>query len=326
MKVDHLSVIFLLLYIIGSKDAYSKGNIPLHNKKATLINTFETKHCFISYVKIGAHVYIVKQKKAENKQIAAVRDTLAAHLIRKLDIAHVVDIISFKKKFPGKIHNGWPATIHTIAPGDTVRKQPNSIYSKLRLRQLWALAKNFEQMGITRDMITQITWHRQLPIIMAIDLVIGNSDRHCGNLCYDPQTDTFCAIDMDDTFNKDLCLIACKKFEIMLKDNKNVFSVEEVRALALLRKTIKQLLDTFSSSDVVKKLHYFAHKAGFAPGTPIYTPSIVKKLTLYESVITQSWRSARQLVGLLNKVINKNIRYNWYVKDNVSDDASVYVA
>src|SRR5690606_25867016 len=105
--------------------------------------------------------------------------------------------------------------IHTIAPGDTVRKQRDCIYSALRLRQMWAMAKNFDETGLTREIIAQISWHRQLPIIIGIDLMFGNSDRHCVNLCYDSTTDRFCAIDMDDTFNKDLCIIAYKKLQVM---------------------------------------------------------------------------------------------------------------
>jgi len=305
MRIRCLLCVF---YFITSINVGSFCKIVSLNKKATLVNTIETKNCFVSYVLVNGKRYLIKQKKAENKQIAVVRDALAAFLAKSLNIAHKVDIISFKKKFPGKICAYWPATLHTIAPGETVRKQPNSIYSTLRLRQLWALAKNFDEMGLTRDMIRQMTWHKQLPIIMAMDLMFGNSDRHCGNLCYDPVSDKFCAIDMDDTFNKDLCIVACKKFEIMMQDPHDSFTIQEIHALMQLRKTIKYIINEHNAIDVVKKLYYFAHKAGFVSGNAIYTPSISKKLQLYESMIMQSWKSAHKLIAILNKIIDPFIK------------------
>ena len=35
---------------------------------------------------------------------------------------------------------------------------------------------------LTEIIIDQMTWHRQLPIIIAFDLFISNTDRHRGNL------------------------------------------------------------------------------------------------------------------------------------------------
>jgi hypothetical protein len=297
--------------------------ISFSGKKITLINTIETRNCYISFVLVDKSRYLVKQKRANNKIIAVVRDALAAFLAKDLKIAHEVDVIHFKKSFPGKINKLWPASIHTIALGETIRQQRDSIYSTLRLRQLWALAKNFEETGITRNIISQMTWHRQLPIIIALDLLIGNSDRHCGNLCYDSKTDTFCAIDMDDTFNKDLCSIACKKLELMMKDPKNNFTIQEINAFIQLRKTIKTILQQYKSSDVVKKLYYFAQRAGFVPGTKLYNPSIKRKLSLYESMIVKTWMSAHKLVGILNKIIDKNIKEVWYVRGYMAENESI---
>lgn len=278
------------------------------NKKVTLLETIETKNCFVSYVMINGHRYLVKQKKEENKQIAVVRDALAAYIAKDLNIAHQVDVITFNKSIPGKIYNEWPATIHTIAPGDTVRKQRASIYSSLRLKQFWAHADTFEAQGLTHDIITHMTWHKQLPIIVALDLIIGNSDRHCGNLCYDPTTDKFCAIDMDDTFNKDLCEIACRKLTMMIRDPKVIFTKQEINALVQLRQAIMYLLRRHDPVHLIRKMHSFAKKSGFIKGSKIYTPSIAKKLNHYALTITQTWVSARKLVVILNQLINESRR------------------
>jgi len=282
--------------------------ISLSHKKVNLINTIETKNCFISYVLINGKRYLIKQKKADNKQISVVRDALAAYIAKSLKIAHEVDIISCEKEVPGKICNFWPATIHTIASGDTIRTQRNSIYSTLRLKQQWALAKTFAEKGLTRNMIAQMTWHRQLPVIVALDILIGNSDRHCGNLCYDPDLDKFCAIDMDDTFNKDLCFVAYKKLDSMFNNANIVFTHQEINAFIQMRKTIVCLLNRYPADHIVKKLYYFAKKAGFVPGSIMYTPSIQKKLNLYQEMILESWVNAHKLVVILDRIIDKHRR------------------
>lgn len=285
------------------------------HKKVTLLETIETKNCFVSYVMIDGHRYLVKQKKEENKQIAVVRDALAAYIAKDLKIAHRVDVIAFNKSISGKINSMWPATIHTIAPGDTIRKQRASIYSSLRLKQFWANADTFEAQGLTRGIITHMTWHKQLPIIVALDLIIGNSDRHCGNLCYDPTTDKFCAIDMDDTFNKDLCEIACIKLTMMIRDPLVIFSKQEISALIQLRQTITYLLRRYDPAHLIRKMHSFAKKSGFVKGSKMYTPSIVKKLDHYATTITQTWSSGRKLVVILNQLINESRKRSQLVYD-----------
>ena len=96
-------------------------------KNFSLISTFETKNCFASYVEIDDCTYLVKQKKDYDKQLAVVRDALAAYIAQALGIAHIVYVLSSKKGgFPGQINPHWPATLHTLAPGETVRKQRDS--------------------------------------------------------------------------------------------------------------------------------------------------------------------------------------------------------
>jgi hypothetical protein len=272
-------------------------------EKVTWLSSFETKNCIVSYVIIDGHKYLVKQKKAFKKQLAVIRDALAAYIAKDLGIAHEVDIIPADVDFPGKKHPLWPMTIHTIASGDTVRKQRNGKYYMLRLKQYWAHPDANNEIGLTRTIITHMTWHAQLPTIVALDLIIGNSDRHCGNLCYDPQTDTFCAIDMDDTFNKDLCELACKNLNKMIQSDDKPFTKLEISALIKLRNTLKLLIRKYSLSDLSKKLYFFAKKAGFAPGGTLYNDRVKRRLMVYEKFLVQSYMNAKKLVACLDRII-----------------------
>lgn len=288
------------------------GKVPKLNftgkEKTELISTRETKNCFVSLVKIGNKIYLVKQKKDPKKQLAVIRDALSSYIARDLEIAQQVIIIPFKIMFLGKIESQWPATIHSLAPGKTVREQRENKFSALRLRQFWAHVTTVGEQGLTRPIITYMTWHKQLPIIVALDLMIGNSDRHCGNLCYDPETDTFFAIDMDDTFNKDLCILACAKIKMMLEDDKVIFTKKELKALQVMRDTLKFLVKKHKPQDLIRKLESFAVQAGFVEGSKIYSASIEKKLSLYRNTIIESHKSARKLIAFLDTIIVRKSR------------------
>jgi hypothetical protein len=278
-------------------------------ENVSVINTIETKNCFVSYVLINGKMYLVKQKKDYKKQLAVVRDALAAYIAKTLrGIAHEIEIIEAGYQFAGKVKQWWPATLHTIAPGETVRKQPKCRYNALRLRQFWAQAQTFGEKGLTKLIIEFMTWHRQLPEIVALDLFIGNSDRHCGNICYDPSTDKFCAIDMDDTFNKDLCKLAYKKLKYMINKEHVVFSKEEINALSRMRNTLIFLIRKHTSDELIQKLRFFAKQAGFSVGGKLYNVRVERKLLYYESMIIRTYVSAYQLIDLLDTIIDDDVK------------------
>ena len=292
---------FIVLFLSISPILFAKVPNDFKKEQITLVKTIETRNCFVSYVIIDGKDYIIKQKKDPKKQFAVVKDALAAWMAELLDIAHNVGVISYQKDMVGKVKKSFPATIHTIAPGDTVRAQKECKYNAIRLRQFWANAKKYEDKGLTKAIISYMTWHDQLPIIVALDLVIGNSDRHCGNLCYDPQTDTFCAIDMDDTFNKDLCGFACKKIASIFKNEK--FTLEELKALSALRDTLALFVKKYKPKKIIAKLHFFSKIAGFVPGNKIYTSTIEKKIKLYEKMIAKTYVSAQKLIKLIDTIV-----------------------
>ena len=291
------SLLFMITFSLFPKIYYT-GKEPV-----TLIDTLETKNCFVSYVKIKGRNYLVKQKKDYKKQLAVVRDALSAYVAEDLAIAHEIYIIGSTKKVPGKRKQHWPATLHTLV-GETIRKQKNCKYKLLRIRQFWAQAQSFSEKGLTKSIINHMTWHKQLPVIVALDLMIGNSDRHCGNLCYDPVVDKFYAIDMDDTFNKDLCIIACKKIKSMMRSD-IVFTQEEINALKQMKQALKLLLQKHKPKALIKKLYFFAKKAGFAKGCDLYSDRIRRKLLYFEKMISKTNKSAYQLLSVLDRIIKQ---------------------
>jgi len=248
---------FTIYFFTMTCSVFSKNNYT-YKEIVILVGGFESNNSFISYVTIDGVRYLVKQKKTVSKQFSVVRDTFAAYIAKDLGIAHSVKIISPEEKFPGKKNVTWPATLHTIASGKTIRSQPKSKYYNLCLKQRLPSSILSVNRWLTETIIHQMTWHKQLPIIIGLDLFICNTDRHRANLFYDPETDSFCAIDMDNIFRRDLPALACQKLTLMI-DRKKEFTKDEILALTSMRDTIQFLLGKYPVKKLIKKLRHLAY-------------------------------------------------------------------
>jgi len=265
-----------------------------------LKKSVESKNAFISYVSINKLPYIIKQKRIRSKVIVSVlREALAAYIAQDLNIAHSVEIISMKDNFPGKLHKNLSATLHTIAPGKMVRDIQGK-YSQLCIKQRCPKITNrwFDEI-----IVDHITWHKDLPVIVALDIFLCNTDRHKGNLFYDEIRDSFCAIDMDNIYRRNLSLYACDNLEKMIKDKKK-FTAKEIEALKVVKNTMEFLLQKYSSGDLVTLLYIFAHQAGYIDNGSVDNNRIKKRIDLYEQIIIESHVTAYKFVKMLDKVIN----------------------
>jgi hypothetical protein len=267
-----------------------------------VIDSFESPNSFISKITIDGTKYLLKQKKASGKQFLVVRDALAAWIAKDLDIAHTVRIVPAKKKFPGKKNRSLPAVLLTIAPGKTIRSQPDSKYHHLALKQRNIDGIFSPDRWFTETIIHQMTWHPQLPVIIALDLFICNTDRHGDNLFYDSATDTFCAIDMDNIFRRDLSAIAVAKLKLMIT-RKKVFTLQEIKALISMKKTLQFLMEKYPVTRIIDKLHFFVDQAEFSKHDVKFTAKIAQKIARHKKTITDSRTSLHALIYLLDTII-----------------------
>ena len=298
-----IRLFFLLLVFVGS--CFS---LP---KKYRVLKRCEGKNSYISYLKdVDGAFFVVKQKRNTSvyAKLCIVRDTLSAYIAEKLKIpTNYVCIISPDVPFPGKQFMREPASLHTYAACFTIRDQ-TSIYDDLYVQQRWKPKWSYEEKGLTVAVIKNMALHPDLPKIVALDTFIGNSDRHSGNLCYDPDTDTFCGIDMDDTFDKNLCKVACDHIRVILADESIVFIPCQVRGLMLYKTTLEKLIKNFPPHKLQKKLGFFARQVGFAPRSKFYTIGIQHKLRCYKAIMTESYQSAKQLVCMLGNLIAQHTK------------------
>lgn len=286
-----------------------RDTIDTSSDSVLLISTHEMRNSYISFVNVNGVMYLVKQKKRASSGLSVVLELLAAYIAKVLHIAHIVDVIHASKEFPGKKRN-VPATIHTIAQGVVVRNLENAHpYRKLRLKQYLYPTLPDEKRGLTRAIVSQMTLHKLIPIIVALDTFLGNADRHGGNLTYDHKTDSFCAIDMDNSFRHDLSDLAYRHLTQMMHEKKNPLSAKEIEALKIYRDTLKKLLKTFSCSHLQDSLFYFAQKAGVIPGTVFYkVGNAGKKLLFCKEMIAHNYNGSKKLIKILNEIIHRKYK------------------
>jgi hypothetical protein len=310
MRIRHY-LIFSLGIIVFSVSAKRK-NVDSHKwinkKEISVVDNFESRNSFISYITIDQEPYLLKQKKLAEKQFSIVRDALAAWIAKDLNIAHSAHIIPLKEKFVGKKNTNWPAVILSIAPGKTLQQQPDCKYYYLSLKQRGVDGLFSPDRWFTETIINQMTWHPQLPIIIALDIFICNTDRHGNNLFYDPSTDTFCAIDMDNIYRRNLPLLTVIKLLCMIAHNKK-FTKNEIEALKSMRDTLQFLIDKHSSKQIIDKLRSFVKQAGFKRNSVVFHDlQLTKRIDMHKQIIRESRASLYELIELLDMIINQ---YTW---------------
>lgn len=290
------AAIFSVPYVSGNKTVFVEG-------------AFESPNAFISYVVIDGLRYIVKQKKQCHKTvISVIRDALAAHIAKELNIAHFVEIISPNNDIPGKVYNNCPATLLTLAQGKIIRHLGEGHkYFQLSLQQrnLNVLRAKILNRWFDEAIISHMTWHKQLPLIVALDLFICNNDRHRGNLFYDDETDSFCAIDMDNIYRRNLPEFACQNLEKMIHVDHKQFSKQEKKSLKKMKKTLEFLLENYTPDQIIAQLYRFAQQAGYRNDGSKVNNSVTKKIELNKEIIKQSYHSTRKLISILNGIVKR---------------------
>ena len=269
--------------------------------RVAVVKTKEFPNTFISYVKIDGARYIVKQKKSiKSPTLSPILDALAAWIAHPLGIAHTVEIIPAHKDFPGKTNTTRIALLLTIVPGATVRSQLKSKYNALSLKQKKGKDVSGTDKWITEQIVDQMTWHDQLPIIVAFDLFISNTGRHNSNLFYDPSQDSFYLIDMDHCYRLNLPSRAIAQFNTMMLRQK-IFTQKEVKALKIMKQTLQLLCSKYSAQEIVDKLYFFFRQGCMQDDYCL--KYVKKKIKKRKRNIQMSYQSATQLIQLLDDII-----------------------
>lgn len=307
--IKKITIFFVIFLFTISLSLFSTFLLPkvyyTGNEKVIVTGKLESMNSFISYVTINGKEYIIKQKRDTTKQImAAIRDALAAYIAQDLNVAHSIQIISALDNIPGKANKGYPATLHTRAAGKMVSQLKGHKYFLLCLKQRRRNGEKITGRWLTETIVNQITWHKHLAIIVALDLFIGNTDRNRRNLFYDEETDSFCAIDMENIYKRDLSKFAYEKLNEMIKVHQKQFTSEEIKALMLVKSTLEFLLKNYPVKRIIAQFDRYAKQLGYVNNKSFFNMRITKKMTRIKRMIRENHASTHKLVRMLHDIIN----------------------
>ncbi len=280
-----------------------------NNNKITVIDfILNHKKSYITYIMDGAkNVFLVKQGKhhssfSHKRLLMVVREMLNAYIAELHDIpANRVRIIPAGYAIPGKLYVETPATLHTLVPGKPLNKL--SGINKPFIQQPWEEKFSREQWGLTYRVIHDMSLHpSDLPLIVALDTFIGNAARRHDNFFYDKESDKFWAIDLESSFDKNLCKPAYNCIHTLLKDKVKLTS-QELNGLIIYRDTLKKLIKHHPPDELYKKMDEFMLQAGIKPGSLLFDDEVVAKLLFYKKTISENYKSAQELVLLLDELI-----------------------
>lgn len=276
-------------------------------EEMVVIETFKTKYATdIAVLKnTKGHKFIVKQESRAEPylQMSVARDSVGSWVAFSAGIpANRVVIIPAYCSFPGKKHLHLPATLHNFVPGTIVTKLTDPLRQyKVRIQQFMMVDRIPEkEWGLTRAVIQNMSFHPDLPVIVALDTFLGNADRHQGNFFYDPASNRFTAIDLESSFEKDLAIYACRNIKAMNKNTHEVLTVKELKGLKIYRDVLKKLIRKHTP----QKLHKMIVEAAYGGGVLIRKAANIKeKLERYEENMQKNYSSCKRLVGLLDRLI-----------------------
>ncbi len=285
--------------------------------KLKVVDCITTPKSFISFVTDNKkQILIIKQDRSPScsAQFKVIREMLASYLASVNNIkAHNTTILPGKFEFPGKVYKERPATVHKVVPGYPMYKLCN--WPSKALQQECKSHHSKRQDGLQDTIIYYMSLHPDLPAIIALDTFIGNVDRSITNLFYDDQKDRFFAIDMEKSFKKNLCEIACAIIKNKLCNNEAMITLQELYGLTIYRNTLQGLIEHNSIRHLHVLLEKFTRQAkltGFSQQNnrqPGRVRKLASKLTqyiqMYKRTIWASYKSAEKLVILLDQFIKQ---------------------
>jgi len=309
--------IAVALAVVFECQSYSDFSFQVLNQDYdhTHIVVYETlenqKHSHITFIKDQHNNrYVVKQDKSFSlkAQLQVALEMLSAFIAASIGIsAHQVQIIPVGVSFPGKVVVERPATIHTFMPGSVIRALKKKIYSGFSINQGGTPTRPAR--GLTSSVIKCMSWHQDLPFIVALDTFIANRDRSRKNILYDEVNNRFYAIDMAlvyDMPSEEIFIpqLACNNVEFMIK-NKVSFKKRKWKAIRCYYATLLQLLEHFPPHTTCALLDTFVQKAGLNEKyyNDIAFHNVLEK---YKVVIEKAYNENERLVGLLSQLLKES--------------------
>lgn len=239
----------------------------------------QCRYSMILFLEDGQILKQVKETEPE-EQLQVVMDVLGAEVAASIGASiNQAQLIGPHEMQEFKPEPYFPAVRLNTAPGVSCNQLP--LWSNLNVAQK---RKDNTPCGLLPESVPQLSRHRALPAVAAVDTYTGNTDRWPNNLFYDEASGALTGIDMGGAYKVDLC-------ELTLG---NLHSVEITPELEAYRNTLSALIEHWPEVRLLNRLNELFTQAGLEQ-----TRAVTRKLDQYRTVIRSSCRNAKLLVDAL---------------------------
>ena len=303
--------IFFLTVILSGSSVNSTVNkewfesFPINTKipNMKIVNEIWKNRTSLIFVKDPFNtIFLVKQYKEFGlaKYLFMVMERLSSHMAQEMGYPYnKVRIIPANSNFTGKPYKNLPATLHKKVPGVTVKQLSiGSRFANVSLKQHSSKSKIS---GLREKNIVHLWKHPDLPIIAGFDTFVCDRVRGRGDLIFCKIKNRFYAVDFEKSFNS-----SCSLAFFTLKNLRNMrrpFSKKELRGLQAYKKTIEQLIKTFPPERTIQLFDKFCKEV--LPGKLFKNDLIQVRILRYKEVILKSYEDSKQLVALLNQILEE---------------------
>lgn len=262
----------------------------------------------------GTAVYILKQinNPSCDEQFLLVNDAIASTMgISNGIYVNEVAFIPYNVGSTIKMYPERAATLHALVPGnDLAFALPALLSGNFTLHQrvvhpnsLWQKKFSLEvhQQGLTKTIIENMAAHKNLPPIVALDTLVGNSDRSLPNIFYDQQSNQFYGIDQAAAFAKLLPLFATDRLkELVFADYFCARPLNVMHGLRAYRNTLFQLQENVKPAMIVEEMKKLADHLGL---NALQNDEVKARLHYHQQVIEQNYSYCLELLNILEQIM-----------------------
>jgi len=280
----------------------------------SVLKTIEKGKAIVMVIQDSAGpLYCVKQirldfqgkRSMQSYLVGHVRDVVASYVVESMNIRYnKVRIIPPSVNFPGKYYPNRLATLHTFAPGSN---NTHDFPFPLHLAQYLKGHVFVRDIGLTLQIINDMSLHDDLPPMVAGNTFLSNPDQSGNNIFWDARTQRFCGIDLELAFKlplaRNLSEIACYQIEKFLKTPGFSLSKKQYNALEQYNFVLQGLIEKNNSIDtcqLLKNVAEYAHVIFINKEDFINSDNSFEE---YSAKIAAQYNSSKKLVKMIDTLL-----------------------
>lgn len=262
----------------------------------------------------GKKLYIVKQihHPSLDEQFLLINDLIASTIGCKAGIpVNEVFFIPYNSGCHLKIYPERAATLHTYVAGqDLEQLLPGFLPAHFTLQQRVINPKsswqkkcplNEHEQGVTKTIIESMCCNDAFVLLVALDTVVGNSDRSLPNILFDKEKGFFCGIDQAAAFARRLPLLAIDRLNELINEGYfDACAPIMIEGLRLYRDTLIKLKQSITPDMIIQAMKQLIP---YLASDALENSELQERIDYHTMIVESNYLYVDQLIDLLDNII-----------------------